>query len=379
MSKHEKQLKEATKNRSSSSNSNTNHRCRAVLVAISAALFIYILGLCIFFVVASNQPPNIAVTDPETSNNDNKPASAFWAITNMQDMTAAICDSATTPVASARIIDTNGEHDGDNNYVPTRTLLDSRDSNEYTVSKLADGKCWMTENLNYHITTSNIASDGKGGSYIWDVNSENITKVSDSESYTSFNDSYDAPVSFYSTYGDNEKYGTYYNWYAALAATADTVLDTTSYDNGGSVCPVGWRLPYGGSMNPDSNGRRANLCPSKNGCTSENDNHGDSPGGFYYLLNTTYGIDKTSVIIDTPFIFQYSGSVWAEVSYSGILADKAGYSYGGDYGILWSSTSSTGDSAYTLYYSDNSTAMKDEIEYEAHIKNIGYPVRCVSI
>lgn len=44
-------------------------------------------------------------------------------------------------------LDTDGSHHGDPNYVPTKTLIDTRDNNTYTVSKLADGKCWMTQNL----------------------------------------------------------------------------------------------------------------------------------------------------------------------------------------------------------------------------------------
>ncbi len=52
----------------------------------------------------------------------------------MQDMNPSACDSQTTPAASATT-------------VPTKTLTDSRDGNKYTISKLADGNCWMTQNL----------------------------------------------------------------------------------------------------------------------------------------------------------------------------------------------------------------------------------------
>ncbi len=354
-------------------------KVNAIFIAIATALIVYAFGAGLSLIFIHNQQSINENTGLSNEKPDNsKSLGAFWTISNMQEMIADVCDSATTPISSATMTDTDGTHDGDSKYVPTRSLVDSRDSNEYTISKLADGKCWMTKNLNYHIATSNIVSDGKGGSYVWNVDPANVTKTSSSKTYSFFEDSYTTPASFYSTYGNNEDYGTYYNWYAALASTADTVYDTTSYDDGGSICPAGWRLPYGGVGRPG--GRAANLCPSKSGCTKDNNDHGDTPGGFYYLLDTTYSIDKTSTIVSPPFSFQHSGSVWAEVKYGDWLVDKAGYSSGDDYGVLWSSTSSTGESAYTLYFSDSITAGKfAEIEYEAHIKNIGYPVRCVSI
>ena len=53
-------------------------------------------------------------------------------IENMQDFTMSKCDNLTTSTST------------EDNRI---TLRDSRDEKEYKIAKLADGNCWMTENL----------------------------------------------------------------------------------------------------------------------------------------------------------------------------------------------------------------------------------------
>ena len=85
----------------------------------------------------------------------------FFTITKMQEMTPEICNAVTTPVVGAQYEDTTGAYAGNPNFVPTRVLLDDRLSDgqriSYTVRKLADGKCWMTENL--RLTNTTLTSD----------------------------------------------------------------------------------------------------------------------------------------------------------------------------------------------------------------------------
>ncbi|MBQ3309458.1 hypothetical protein IJG78_02145, partial [Candidatus Saccharibacteria bacterium] len=71
----------------------------------------------------------------------------FFSITYMQDMTPEVCATATTPSIDAAQADTTGAHAGDASYVPQHTLSDIRDGETYRIRKLADGNCWMTENL----------------------------------------------------------------------------------------------------------------------------------------------------------------------------------------------------------------------------------------
>ena len=68
-------------------------------------------------------------------------------IRTMQGMTAAVCNSMATPAAF--------QSDGStfNTNIPTGRLRDTRDANSYYVKKLADGNCWMDQNLNLDLGT----------------------------------------------------------------------------------------------------------------------------------------------------------------------------------------------------------------------------------
>lgn len=57
----------------------------------------------------------------------------------MQDMTPSICDAVTTPTSL------------DYSDTPETQLVDTRDGKLYWVAKLMDGKCWMTQNLDFDI------------------------------------------------------------------------------------------------------------------------------------------------------------------------------------------------------------------------------------
>ena len=133
-------------------------------------------------------------------------------ITYMQEMTSAICD--------------NSENDD------SATLTDSRDNNTYTVKKLLDGHCWMTENLRLvgPRTLTSSDSDVSGYFTLTASNSGTWCTESSAECYNQslILDSGDA------------SYGTYYNWYSA---TAGTGVYGTSSSADSSVCPKGWHLP----------------------------------------------------------------------------------------------------------------------------------------
>jgi len=65
-------------------------------------------------------------------------------VTYMQDMTHTIC--ANTPILE------------DKKNPVTKQLIDTRDGKKYWVAKLADGNCWMVQNLAYDITEERINS-----------------------------------------------------------------------------------------------------------------------------------------------------------------------------------------------------------------------------
>jgi len=75
-------------------------------------------------------------------------------ISSMQEMTAAVCNSVTTPDAF--------ESDGEtiNADVPQIILEDTRDNKYYIVRKLADGNCWMSQNLDLDLSTNMTLTPG---------------------------------------------------------------------------------------------------------------------------------------------------------------------------------------------------------------------------
>ena len=149
----------------------------------------------------------------------------FYTITNMQQMTTELCASVVTPKTNATQFDTTGAHEGDTSYIPRRELVDLRDNNTYQITKFADGKCWMTENLALGSKTEDITLTSELSDVV-----EDFTLVkSDITKFRSGSQPVDA------TY-IHDTYGTYY---APITASAggDKAVGTES------ICPKGWRLP----------------------------------------------------------------------------------------------------------------------------------------
>ena len=217
----------------------------------------------------------------------------IFTISNMQEMTSSICSKNTTPNNTATQLDTDGSHHGDPNYVPTKTLTDTRDNNTYTVSKLADGKCWMTQNLRIIDKTITPADS--------DVTSNYTIPVSDLSGFDSYNTS--------NAYVDGDD--GFYNWYTATAGTGTYALSTQGQNTTVSICPKGWRLPTGGN------------------------------GGEFQTLYNNY--NSSSAIRSSPVNLTLSGDVYSSSRYNQ-----------GSGGRYWSSTVHSSYGAYTLYlYTSN--------------------------
>ena len=156
----------------------------------------------------------------------------------MQDMSPAACyNSEITTSANA----------------PAATLTDSRgkvitdDENtetpeEYTVSKLADGNCWMTKNLNL----GRSGTDGPNEDGTITLTSDD-TDLADGTTFTLPAGTATASTTVAaarlrltntSSTTDN---GVYYSWAAAVAST--TAYSTSGQVITSSICPKGWDLP----------------------------------------------------------------------------------------------------------------------------------------
>ena len=219
--------------------------------------------------------------------NPPKPQKTIHSISAMQQMTPAICTATTTPLATATQLDTDGSHHGDPNYVPTKTLTDTRDNNTYTVSKLADDKCWMTQNL--RIAGKTLTPDDS------DVTSNYIVPASSESGFSGFDTS--------NAYIDSDD--GFYTWYTATAGTGTQVFSTRGQNTTVSICPKGWRLPTGGN------------------------------NGEFKILYDNY--NSPSALRSSPVNFTLSGYVYS-----------SSHRYRGSDSRYWSSTVYSGSDAYNL-------------------------------
>ena len=256
------------------------------------------------WIATTNNPTTSAVTYSDNANVDINPTNAdeitltakwklkpkgIYTISNMQQMNPNICRANTTPNRNATQLDTDGSHHGDPNYVPTITLTDTRDNNTYTVSKLADGKCWMTQNLRIIDKTITPADSNVTANY--------TIPASSISGFSSNNTS--------NAYIDNT-YGGYYSWYTTTAGTGTQALSIQGQNATASICPKGWRLPTG-----------------------------ENSGEFQTLYNN---YNSLSALRSNPANFTLSGFVYSSSRY-----------YQGSLGYYWSSTVDSSNYAYDLY------------------------------
>ncbi len=297
--------------------------------------------------------PNETITLNTADYTGTNPGFSLYAVWvksegNLQDSAkvATVCSSLTTaPI------------DGTANLSSVSALTDQRDNQTYAIAKLADGKCWMIENLRLDNTATGNSdgtlAQGYGGQFAGLANPE--TPWTTSSSYTTANSLYstdgadntinvgisNAAFRFprYNNQNTSDRastptvdantysYGNYYTWAAAIA-------DTTDYDAGGdynttSICPTGWQIPLGDTSTGDIEQGESNTA--------------NKVGGFSYLDRKMGGTGAyQSTAADSlrwrkyPVNFLYSGYV------SGSVSSR------GSYGEYWSSTAHSSSKAYGL-------------------------------
>ena len=300
-----------------------------------------------------------------------KPVTPLMQMTYMQDMTPEGCAASS-------------END-------TKQLIDKRDNKTYWVAKLADGNCWMTQNLELDLTsgveltpelsdvsanwnpgatTFTSAQEGvRGSSYYNTVQSWNLGKyvwktpnsTSSCSPDTNFSESSCAsywqdasnmtPMTSYrtdgvsvegNTYDAHYLAGNYYSWEAATAGTGHSYTSSGSQAPD-SICPKGFELPL------------------------SHTNNNNVSGSFYNLLNQ-YGFTSstgsgTNSITRAPLFFVRSGYV-----YPSSYLDSAGL-----YGFYWSSVAYSSSGAYSLYFYSRYVGPSDY----SH-RYYGLSVRCVA-
>ena len=285
---------------------------------------------------------------------------AFWTITTMQQMTPEVCASVYTPNNTTSTSNANmitrekylaGQYtatsDGTSPQVPETTLIDDRDADgtgtkrSYTVRKLADGNCWMTENLKYDLR--GLYNNGKRG--IGSKNDGSTFEMTDANLrsgvsyYTTSNDQYDYVITpntnSKSVTRNNAQIGNttgveyYYTWSGATAGQGGANDSSSGTAINGSICPAGWRLPtYNGTYS------------------------------YQTLYNSYNNVTKWE---QYPATFLRVGFF------------NSGSQTGASYGYYWSASVSNANVAYNVYYGTSRVGPQD---YSG--KSHGFSVRCVA-
>ena len=230
-------------------------------------------------------------------------------ISTMQEMTPEFCASVTTssPGNTAR-------------------LKDTRDGKYYWVAKLADGNCWMTQNLDLDLSTSKtLTPDNTNIPSNWTPKTSTTTTISgyNSDTGKSYNPGdkyYEGSYSASDPTTMHYHVGNYYQWSAATAGYTGTSQSTQS------ICPKGWTLP--------------------------------SQSQFQQLINS--GLSGSN-FMNAPYYLLRGG--W--------LRDSSLYD-AGSAGNYWSSTPNGSNRAHYLYFTSGSIDTYNFYRY------LGLSVRCVA-
>ena len=229
------------------------------------------------------------------------------------------------------------------------TLIDVRDNKTYVVRKLADGKCWMVQNLaiggdtamNLTPETTDITNDFtlEGHNTNWGgANSAAGTNINRMYSNgTAWMDG-NTKMNSGTPPSATQYMGNYYNWYTATAGTGtyESANDVIASE---SICPKGWRLPTGGTVNTTTG------------------------NGEYGTLYTAYNNFAT---FDAAFLTTRVG-LW-----SGTAVSNLGTYYGS-----WSATAQRSGSAYNYAYTLTATASSIN-SVNSTFRYYGNSMRCVA-
>ena len=282
---------------------------------------------------------------------------------NLQDSTkvASVCNSLDpAPI------------DGTANLSSVSALTDQRDNNTYAIAKLADGKCWMIENLRLadkdssnndielsatntnspslpltndyaNSTTSNhLSASINPTSTAW-CTSNSAACDDQSMLYTgNTTDRGSSPATSANTYS----YGNYYNWYSATAGNGK-YANGSGYTAPGDICPAGWTLPTSGSAS--MNFGLLDVALGGTGSTSSSS-------------TTPTGAVMSAAYRSYPNNFLYSGNVYG-----------SSIDYRGSLGNYWSKSAASSNSAYYLLFLSSYV-------YPSYYnsKYYGFSVRCLA-
>ena len=247
--------------------------------------------------------------------------------------------------------------------------IDIRDGKIYWVTKLKDGNIWMTQNLDFDISTNttlnsqttdlNVSYSSSIGQYeeynngyaknngtiYWTPANTATTINFTGTTVTNWINSNTEPYSANKTDSTETGYtslGNYYNWTAAIASNnssslTQSTLNDISKNPQNSICPKGWRLPTVSSVADKDEFRKLNNAYNNGSISSD------------------------ASLITSPLWFVRSGNVNSINLFS--------FGARGDY----SSSTVNSSLTYTLRFSNDSVNPANNSG-----KDLGFSVRCVA-
>ncbi len=233
------------------------------------------------------------------------------------------------------------------NYSAEYTLTDVRDGSTYTVRKLGDSKCWMTQNLKLWNKNANVNEYYLGGRVLKSSTSDISASTWTLPASGTSGFSNDAASNIYYNYSNSTGY---YTW---CATTAGTCNGTTSggQNAGSSICPKGWKLPTGGtSGNTDFYNLFKNMQLNISGSLATSG-------------STNWQDDDLSIVQGLPYNFAYTG----------YMSDSS-LSYTSSGGYWWARTADGSSAAYGLLISGSGVSPGTS----NGIRSLGFAIRCVA-
>jgi len=223
----------------------------------------------------------------------------------------------------------DGTGNKDNKVAP-----DSANAKSYMVRKLADGNCWMTQNLEIPLASGTTIE----ASYNTTASAYSFTP----SAACSGNGSCSMNAN---TKADNGTY--YYSWYAATAETGTST--DVNVDAPTSICPVGWRLPA-------------------NYTIDQTKSYGSLTNAYDFTTDGGNNYEDHKVALEsTPLNFARSG-----YQNNGRQVDI------NIYGYYWSSTAYVNtDNAYIFIYGTYTNSLT--FPQSGGGKHYGYNIRCVAL
>lgn len=242
---------------------------------------------------------------------------------------------------------------------------DTRDSQLYYVAEMADGKCWMTDNLKYTGTDAGtlsqvagqaLTTDKTAGSY---AGNYTVAKYVDPNALSYCINAADMPIDTVT------RCGMLYNWYAATAGTGNDNLTTLGENATGSICPAGMKLPSS-IVTGSTNYQESSFVSA------------DFP---VLVASLHYGTPSAGTTLDNSRSWHASlqpDAAWAGV-FSGFWLTNFGNT--STHGYFWSSSVATKTDgrlrAHEMEVRKVGVATGDG-SYANDIRAYGFAVRCVS-